>query len=86
MRLLSMLERMDGYLTIAEVAEKYRVSGEHVRRMCVDGRLFAEWVGGVWRIPLESLRVFAVKPRKGTPAASVASGGGAGLAKAGVSV
>ena len=82
MCLLPILGYMDGYVTISEVAEKYRVSGEHVRRMCVDGRLFAEWVGGVWRIPQESLRVFAVKPRKGTPAASVASGGDAGLAKA----
>jgi excisionase family DNA binding protein len=63
---------MDGYVTIAEVAREYRVSRSHVRNMCADGRLDADWVGGVWRIPRTSLRVFKSR-----------TGGAAGVARSG---
>jgi excisionase family DNA binding protein len=68
---LAIVGYMD-YVTIAEVAREYRVSGEHIRRMCVDGRLSAERVGEVWRIPRSSLRVF--KSRKCADAAGGAAG------------
>lgn len=72
MYMLPILDHMDGYVTISEVAQKYRVSGEHVRTMCADGRLIAERVGGVWRIPQESLQAFKVR----APGAVAAGRGG----------
>jgi len=51
----AMLGVVDSYATIAEVAREFRVSEEHVRRMCVDGRLSAVRMGIVWRIPRQEL-------------------------------
>ena len=49
------------YRTIAELAREYRVSEEHVRRMCVDGRLPAVRVGAVWRIPRQEAQAVVTK-------------------------
>lgn len=48
--LLARVDYVDAYVTIAEVSDEFRVSREHIRRMCVDERLPAVQVGGVWRI------------------------------------
>lgn len=46
-------ERLEGeYLTTAEVARRFRVSQQQVRRWCESGRIQAERTpGGTWRIP-----------------------------------
>lgn len=36
----AMMVGVELYATIAEVAREFRVSDDHIRRMCVDGRLF----------------------------------------------
>lgn len=73
---------VDVYATIAEVAREYRVSDDHIRRMCVDGRLPAVRVGTVWRIPRHALPSVVTKSRKGADAAGGAAGS-EGLAKTG---
>lgn len=45
----------DGLLTVKEVAILLRVSDESVYRLCRKGRLGATRVGGLWRIPRESV-------------------------------
>jgi hypothetical protein len=42
---------VDGYATISEVAREFRVWGEHIRRMCADGRLSAV------RAPIKTLAI-----------------------------
>lgn len=42
----------DEFLTTAEVARKFRVSQQQVRRWCATGKIIAEPTpGGTWRIP-----------------------------------
>ena len=45
----------DGLLTVKEVAILLRVSDESVYRLCRSKRLKATRVGGLWRIPRESV-------------------------------
>lgn len=45
----------DGLLTVKEVAVLLRVSDESVYRLCRSKRLKATRVGGLWRIPRESV-------------------------------
>jgi len=45
----------DGLLTVKEVAILLRVSDESVYRLCRSKRLRATRVGGLWRIPRESV-------------------------------
>jgi excisionase family DNA binding protein len=45
----------DGLLTAREVAKILRISDESVYRLCRKGRLKATRVGGLWRIPRESV-------------------------------
>jgi len=45
----------DGFLTVKEVAVLLRVSDESVYRLCRSKRLKATRVGGLWRIPRESV-------------------------------
>jgi len=45
----------DGLLTVKEVAILLRVSDESVYRLCRSKRLGATRVGGLWRIPQESV-------------------------------
>lgn len=69
------------YATIAEVAREFRVSDEHVRRMCVDGRLSAVRMGTVWRIPRQELPSIT-KSRKSADAAGGAAVSNQDLAEA----
>jgi excisionase family DNA binding protein len=68
------VDAVEAFATIAEVAREFRVSDEHVRRMCSDGRLPAVRFGAVWRIPTGELRAFVAKSRKGADAADRAAG------------
>ncbi len=53
----------DGNATIAEIARQFRVSPEHIRRMCVDGRLPAVRVGAGWRIPRQEAQAVITNSR-----------------------
>lgn len=72
--LLAIVCAVEQFATIAEVARELRVSGEHIRRLCSDGRLPAVRVGAAWRIPRRELRA-VLKSRKGADAAGDAAGG-----------
>lgn len=65
---------VESYATIDEVARLYRVSYNHVWRMCVDGRLPAVRVGQVWRIPRQSLPSVTKSRSGGADAAGGAAG------------
>jgi len=52
---------MNGVLTVAEVAEQLRISDESVYRLVRTGRLHSVRIGGLWRIPQESLDRFLVE-------------------------
>jgi excisionase family DNA binding protein len=45
----------DGFLLVKEVAELLRVSDETVYRLCRRKQLKATRIGGLWRIPRESV-------------------------------
>ena len=51
-RIEQMRQRMEGYLTIKEIAEKWDVTPRRVQRMCADGRIEgARKFGRDWAIP-----------------------------------
>lgn len=61
--------RIEGYLTVVEVAARLATSGTNVRRWCTEGRFpGARKVGsaqrGTWLIPMTALEGF-VKPKRG---------------------
>ncbi len=66
------------YRTIAELAREFRVSEQHIWRMCVDGRLPAVRVGAVWRIPRQEAQAVITNFR-----VRAGDGAGAGQAEAG---
>lgn len=70
----AIVDGVESYATIAEVAREYRVSDDHVRRMCVDGRLPAVRMGTAWRIPRHVLPSVVTKSRKGADAAGDVAG------------
>ena len=64
----------DGYLTVAEVAERLGVTTNLVSRYCKAGRIEATRVAGVWIIYPEAVDHFQTQPRlRGRPRAGTAS-------------
>ena len=72
--LLLMMCVVEQFATIAEVARELRVSGEHIRRLCSDGRLPAVRVGAAWRIPRRELRAVLKSRADRADAAGIAAG------------
>ncbi|AOQ23844.1 hypothetical protein MTAT_14300 [Moorella thermoacetica] len=48
----------NSYLTVQEIAEKYKVTSAAVHKWIKEGRLKAIKLGRVWRIPESALREF----------------------------
>lgn len=77
-----MMGYVESYATIDEAAREYRVSGELIRRMCVDGRLRAVRVGTLWRIPRQELPSVTKSRPDGADAAGAAAGSNQDMATA----
>lgn len=48
---------MDGYITLKEASEKWKISERRIRTLCMEGRIeHASKLGYIWVIPVDAVK------------------------------